>query len=153
MLAQFTYVPILVVALALSPAPTSVYAQEQTIEEPSLYERLGGYDIIAATVDDFLERYDNDPKLVSFLGGINAAESARIRQHFVDYICERTGGPCFYLGRDMVATHEGLKITEPQFETVMQHLANALNHVRVDSREKQELLSILAATKAQMVAH
>jgi hemoglobin len=107
---------------------------------------------IAATVDNFLERYDNDPKLVAFLGGLNAGESARIRQHFVDYICKHTGGPCLYLGRDMTATHEGLAITGAQFEIVMQHLTNALDDLAVAKREKQELLLILRATKSQMVA-
>ncbi len=152
MVRRFIYLPIFGVLLALGLAPTSLNAQQQATEQPSLYKRLGGYDIIAATVDNFLERYDNDPALASFLGGLNAAEEARIRQHFVDYICERTGGPCLYLGRNMTETHEGLKITDSQFEIVAQHLDDALGHVGVEEREKQELLSMLIALRGQIVA-
>jgi hemoglobin len=152
MIARNMGLAILGVGLALNLAPTSLNAQERPGEETSLYKRLGGYDIIAATVDDFLERYDNDPKLIPFLGGINAAEGARIRQRFVDYICARTGGPCLYLGRDMTATHEGLAITDTQFQLVIQHLDSALGHVGVEKGEKQELLSILTALRSQIVA-
>lgn len=152
MLTRFTYTSILALVFTLVLAPASLNAEEQNAAEPSLYKRLGGYDIIAATVDNFLERYDNDPKLVSFLGGLNAAESARIRQHFVDYICENTGGPCLYLGRDMTATHAGLAITSAQFEIVMQHLSGALDFLAVAQPEKQELLSILMAPRSQIVA-
>lgn len=38
-------------------------------------------------------RFGADPQLAPLLGGINAPEGARIRQHFVDFICVRTGGP------------------------------------------------------------
>ena len=152
MLTRFWYPSILALAFALVLAPASLNAEEENAGEPSLYKRLGGYDVIAATVDNFLERYDNDPKLVSFLGGLNAAESARIRQHFVDYICEHTGGPCLYLGRDMTATHVGLAITGAQFEIVMQHLTNAVDDLAVAQPEKQELLLLLRAPKSQIVA-
>ena len=151
MFTRFMVLAILGAGLVLNPAPTPLNAQEQSADERSLYKRLGGYDVIAATVDNFLERYDNDPKLISVLGGLNAAESARIRQHFVDYLCERTDGPCLYLGRDMTATHEGLVITDPLFDLVMQHLDSALDHAGVGSSAKQELLSMLDALRSQIV--
>jgi hemoglobin len=153
MLIRFLYAAILSTALALSLAPISASAQEQSAEQPSLYERLGGYDVIAATVDNFLERFDADPVLVPFLGGVNAAEGARIRQHFVDFICARTGGPCLYLGRDMTETHEGLSIMDAQFESVIEHLTNALDHQGVEDPEKRELLSFLVALRAQIVTN
>ncbi len=137
-------------SLLLGLAPIYLPAEE-TGEDPSLYKRMGGYDVIASSVDDFLERYDNDPELMQFLGGLNAAESARIRQHFVDYLCERTGGPCLYLGRDMVKTHEGLAITGAHYDRVMIHLDGAFTHVGVPVSEKQEMLKMLEALRAQMV--
>jgi hypothetical protein len=36
--------------------------------ERSLYERLGGYDAIAAVADDLLPRFQADPQLGRFLG-------------------------------------------------------------------------------------
>ncbi len=126
-------------------------AAEDVKDDLSLYKRMGGYDVIADSVDNFLERYDNDPELLQFLGGLNAAESARIRQHFVDYLCERTGGPCIYLGRDMVKTHQGLAITDAHYNRVMAHLNQAFSQNRVPLREKEEILAMLEALRPQMI--
>jgi len=141
---------LILIGLSFGFAPASL-AGEGINERPSLYKRLGGYDVIASSVDNFLERYDNDPELRQFLGGLNAAESARVRQHFVDYLCERTGGPCLYLGRDMVKTHEGLSITDSHYDRVMVHLDDAFTHVGIPAVEKQEMLVMLEALRAETV--
>ncbi|MGR8949146.1 MAG: group I truncated hemoglobin [Gammaproteobacteria bacterium] len=137
--------------IALVTLPLGYINAEQMEDGSSLYKRMGGYDVIASCVDNFLERYDNDPELKQFLGGLNAAESARVRQHFVDYLCQRTGGPCLYLGRDMVKTHEGLAITNADYDRVMTHLENAFTEVGVPSGEKQELLMMLESVRAETV--
>ncbi len=138
------------VSLLLGLAPIYLSAEEVG-EDPSLYKRMGGYDVIAYSVDNFLERYDNDPELEQFLGGLNAAESARIRQHFVDYLCQQTGGPCLYLGRDMVKTHEGLAMTDAHYDRVMIHLDGAFTHVGVPASEKHEVLTMLEALRSETV--
>jgi hemoglobin len=92
---------------------------------------LVGYDVIASVVDEFLRRFDADPQLAPFVGGIKAAEGARIRQHLVDFICARTGGPCLYLRREMKSAHEGLKITGFAFDGGIPHFEGAYHHQKV----------------------
>lgn len=117
----------------------------------SLYSRIGGYDVIAGVVDDFLVRFDADPELVPFLGGVNAAAGARIRQHFVDFLCARSGGPCLYNGRDMKDTHAGLPITRQHFDAVIRHFVAALEAKRVAERERTELLAMLESLRPEIV--
>ena len=62
-------------------------------KDKSLYERIGGYDAIAAVTDDFLARLENDDKLGRFFVGISDDSVAKIRQHVVDLVCAKTGGP------------------------------------------------------------
>jgi len=119
---------------------------------PSLYQRLGGYDKIAALVDDFIERFDADPTLAPFLGGLNAAAGARVRQHFVDLICARTGGPCLYTGQTMEATHDGLPITDAHFDSVIRHMEAALELLRTPAGPRDELLELLRAMRPAVVA-
>jgi hemoglobin len=102
-------------------------------------------------IDDFLRRFDADPSLVPFLGGINAVEGARIRQHFVDFICARTGGPCLYNGRDMKSTHEGLPITGAHFASLMRHIGAALEQQGVPAKERRELLALLEPLRDTIV--
>src|SRR5262249_32852804 len=77
----------------------------------SLYARLGGYDAIAAVADDFLGRLATDPQFQKFFVGHSQDSIRRIRQLIVDQLCQVTGGPCAYTGRDMKTAHKGLGIT------------------------------------------
>src|SRR5262250_3277052 len=70
-------------------------------KEKSLYERLGGYDAIAAVVDDFVGRLVTDPRFSKFFVGLSNDSKKRVRQHVVDQFCAAAGGPCVYTGRDM----------------------------------------------------
>ena len=67
-------------------------------EEKSLYYRLGGYDVIAAIVDDRLARMNSDPIFMRFGTGRSLDSRARARQLFVDQVCALAGGPWLILG-------------------------------------------------------
>lgn len=122
-------------------------------QSPSgLYQRVGGYDVIAAVVHDFMGRFAGDPALRPFLGGLNAAAGARVTQNFVDFFCSRSGGPCIYNGRDMGAAHEGLPITGAHFDAVMRHLGDALAAHDVPAAARDEFLALAAALRSEIVA-
>src|SRR5256885_16899012 len=71
----------------------------------SLYTRLGGYDAIAAVVDDLLPRLRSDELLSRFWVSPRSVDTHnRERQLAVDFIAAAAGGPTFYLGRDMKAS-------------------------------------------------
>lgn len=143
---------VLSTALALvAGAPAALSAQDGATGE-TLYHRLGGYDVIAATVDDFFARFGEDPALAPFLGGINAAEGARVRQRFIDFMCARTGGPCLYLGRDMAAAHEGLGITNDHFDRVVTHFRAALQANQVPEGAAAELMAMVEGLRSQIVS-
>jgi hemoglobin len=141
-----------VLALALLVvAAVPLHAQSGEDGDASLYQRIGGYDVIAAVVDDFFARFGEDPELVPFLGGINASEGARIRQRFVDFVCARTGGPCLYLGRDMRTTHDGLPITDTHFDRVMRHMEAAVAAQQMPDGAAGELISMLGALRSEIL--
>jgi len=65
----------------------------------SLYTRLGGYDAIAAVIDDLLPRLHSDPLLARFWTSPRSADTYnRERQLAVDFVAAAAGGPTFYLG-------------------------------------------------------
>jgi hemoglobin len=80
--------------------------------ETSLYQRLGGYDVIAAVVDELFALLRADPRFSRFGMGRSIDSHQRSRQLLVDQICQLAGGPCFYIGRDMKTCHAGLGITD-----------------------------------------
>jgi hemoglobin len=116
-----------------------------------LYKRLGGYDALAAVVDDFLPRLLNDPQLKRFFGGVSTNSASRIRQLVVDQLCAATGGPCVYIGRDMKTAHAGLGISSADWDRSVEHLVATLDKFHVPAREKSEVLAALSGLKPNIV--
>jgi hemoglobin len=118
---------------------------------PSLYTRLGGYDAIAAVSDDFIARLAADKQLARFLVGMSDNSKAHLRQLVVDLLCQATGGPCVYIGRDMKTAHKGLGITGSDWDLSVKALVASLDKFKVPQKEKDELLVIASSLKADIV--
>jgi hemoglobin len=120
-------------------------------KEASLYDRLGGYNAIAAVVDDFIGRLISDKQFQKFFSGFSNDSKKRIRQHFVDQICAATGGPCVYTGRDMKTTHGGLGITEKEWNAANKHLLETLDKFKVGKKEKDDVIAFVGTLKKDIV--
>ena len=141
-------ISLLVAAIGLVAA---AYIQPAIAEDKSLYERLGGYDAIAAVADDFLGRLEKDDKLGRFFQGVSDDSVIRIRQHVVDLVCAQTGGPCKYTGRDMKTSHAGLGITKQDWERSNMRFGETLAKFNVPAKEQKELAGLLAPLEKLIV--
>lgn len=119
--------------------------------EKSLYDRLGGYDALAAVVDDFIGRLVGDKTFERFFAGHSVDSQKRIRQHILDQFCAATGGPCLYLGRDMKTSHAGLGITNAQWDAAATHLVASLDKYKVPEKEKGEVVAFVMTLKKDIV--
>ncbi|HEU4889862.1 MAG TPA: group 1 truncated hemoglobin [Thermoanaerobaculia bacterium] len=119
--------------------------------EQTLYKRLGGYDAIAAVTDDFIGRMATDKALQRFFVGHSKESLGRIRQLVVDQLCAATGGPCIYIGRDMKSSHQGMGITEADWNTAVAHLVATLDKFKVPERERKEVLGAVSGLKNDIV--
>ena len=117
----------------------------------SLYQRLGGYDAIAAATDDLLARLQSDPQLRDYWKGASTNNQRKARQLIVDFMAEAAGGPVYYTGRDMKTSHVGMHIVASDWEAFMRHAAATLDHLAVEDREKAEVLAFFASLKDDVV--
>lgn len=154
----FLFVSVLVLLLVFDGATSAGAAAPQTPAAPAakqaqktLYERLGGYDAIAAVTDDFLGRLVKDPQLARLFVGFSDDSKQRIRQHTVDFLCKATGGPCVYHGRDMKTVHTGVGITESDWQVSVKHLHATLDKFKVPQPERQEVLAAISDLKSDIV--
>ena len=127
-----------------APAPTSP-------AEPSLYDRLGGYDAIAAATHDLMARLFADPQLGVYWKGKGEDGKQRDIQLIITYMVAAAGGPAYYGGRDMKLTHKGLGITEEEWETFIRHAGATLERFAVPAREAQEVLGFFTGLKGDVV--
>lgn len=119
--------------------------------QESLYKRLGGYDAIAAVVDDFVPRLVTDQMLSKYFVGASDESKMRIRQLLVDQICAASGGPCVYIGRTMKQSHKGLGISEAEWNSAAGHLVASLKKFNVPEKEMNDLVAIVVSLKGDIV--
>ena len=139
-------------ALAQAPKNSSLPgSMTNPQEKKSLYTRVGGYDAIAAVVDDFVGRLVADKRLNKFFVGHSEDSLKRIRMHVIDQLCSAAGGPCNYTGRDMRTSHHGLGITNEDWDASVKHLVATLDKFKVPKAEQDELLAVVGTLKKDIV--
>ena len=123
----------------------------QDTTEQSLYQRLGGYDAVAAATDELLRRLQSDPQLRDYWKGASNDNRRKARQQIVDFMVEAAGGPTFYNGRDMQLSHEGMQISESDWDAFMRHARGTLESLDVPAREQDDVLAFFTSLKADIV--
>ena len=126
--------------------------------EPTLYERFRAVDVtgitlqgrsaIGVVVESFVANLVADNRVNERFKG---KPLGKLTSSLADQICEATGGPCSYYGKDMKATHTGMKITEAEWNATVENLVKALDKHKVAEREKKDLLAALGPMKADIV--
>lgn len=116
--------------------------------DPTLYARMGGARVVAAVVDDLIDRSAADPRTARSFKDVKID---RLKEKLREQICSITGGPCAYTGDAMQPVHKGLAIRESEFYTMVQFLRESLEKEGVGEAEKNELLRLLAPMKGDIV--
>ncbi len=138
-------------AVLMAVVALTVSACASAPPEPTLYQRLGGRDALKGVVDDFVANAVADPRVSGRFKELQPAPVAKLQTNLADQICDATGGPCAYLGRDMKATHAGMGITDAEWSATVEDLVKSLNKFKVGAKEQQELLAILGPMKKDIV--
>jgi hemoglobin len=123
------------------------------LAKDSLYQRMGGYDGIAAVTDLFVGKIIQDPSLGRFLKGHSVSSGKQLRQHVIEFICEKSGGPCAYTGRSMLDVHTGLKITEDDWTTSRKLFGDAMAELKVDPELQKDVVGFVDTLKPDIVGH
>src|SRR5688572_13620580 len=146
----------LIIALAFTGAATVTFADTAPKKEApkkdekakSLYDRLGGEKAIAAVIDDFLKNVLADKRINKFFA---KADAKKLTKLLNEQVCEATGGPCKYSGKNMKDAHKGMKVSEADFKALVEDLTKALDKHKVPKKEKDELLGALGGMKGDIV--
>ena len=130
---------------------TTSFAQKT--KEKSLYDRLGGKKSITAVVDEFVGRVAADNRINGYfkVTASNPQRLATFKGNLVDQICQASGGPCKYKGKDMKSAHMGMGISGTDFNALVEDLVGALDKFKVGQTEKDQLLGALGPMKKDIV--
>jgi len=117
----------------------------------TLYERLGGYEAIAAVANDLLPRLRADAQLGRFWAHRGEDGITREKQLLIDFLCASAGGPMYYRGRDMVLTHRGMRISESDWNVFLGHAAATLAKLKVPEAEARDVVAFVQSLKKEIV--
>ncbi len=135
----------------------------------ALFDRLGGSEGLEAIVNDFVPRALQDPRVNWSRKGTRkrirlwrtADESAQwlpsaenvtqLKERIIQFLALVTGGPVHYEGKALKATHDGMRITNPEFDAVIGDMKASLDKLRIPNKEQKELLAVIESTRPQIV--
>jgi hemoglobin len=140
-------------AVASTSSPDKKDKKEKGSKSASLYVRLGEKKAIEAVVDQFISNVASDARINRFFADTasDPKRLAKLRNNLVDQICEASGGPCKYKGKDMKTAHMGMGISAADFGALVEDLVKALDKFNVSETEKNELLGALGPMKGDIV--
>ena len=115
---------------------------------PTLYQRLGGADGIAAIVDDVIDRHAVNPALALRFAGKDLPQIKRLGARLA-YVS--TGGPQACSTHWLRRTYAGLAISELEFHATLEDILAALHAQGVAPAEVNEVVAVLYALQAEAI--
>ncbi|HEX2571637.1 MAG TPA: group 1 truncated hemoglobin [Polyangia bacterium] len=114
----------------------------------SLFERLGGQAAITAVAEDITARIVADNRINQRFAN---TDIPHFKQELADQLCEISGGPCKYTGKDMRTGHAGMNIADDEFKFLVEDIKATLDKFKVGAREQKELLGLLGGMQKDVV--
>jgi hemoglobin len=102
--------------------------------------QLGERDGIADVVEDLLYLIVDDERINHQFKGVDVAQFHR---HLTDQLCELSGGPCQYSGREIREAHAAMNITNTQFNALVENLILAMEANQIPTAAQNRLIKQL----------
>ena len=116
--------------------------------DKTLYESMGGESVLRTAVDHFADNVQTDNR-INFT--FAEADISKFKRLIFEQLCNLSGGPCKYTGRDMRTSHAKLNINNAEFNALAEDLYIALDQAGVPYRLQNKLMAMLAPMQHQIV--
>ena len=117
-------------------------------KDDSLYRNLGQLDGITNIIDIFIYEIGETEQV---LHHFEDTDIDRFREKQIEHLCHLAGGPCEYTGDEMLEVHQGMNITEADFNGITNALIRALDKAGVSIGDRNRLLAIIASMHSEVV--
>ena len=118
------------------------------LADKTLYESMGGEPALRAAMDHFADMVVADDR-INFT--FAEANMVKFKQLLFEQLCNLSGGPCKYTGRDMRTSHAKLKINNAEFNALAEDLYISLGQAGVPYRLQNKLMALLAPMQHEIV--
>jgi hemoglobin len=115
----------------------------------TLYQRLGGAEGMARLVDDVVAAHLVNPIVKTRFE--NVKDLDHLKQMAREFFSAGSGGPEAYTGKDMLAAHKGMNISEQEYLAVMDDIVGAMDKNGLDGDAKKDVIAILYSLKGEII--
>ena len=123
-------------------------AASSTAHATTLFDQLGGEAKLRPAVDELVNIMLDDDR-INFV--FAETDLPKFKGLLYDQLCQLSGGPCQYKGRDMFAAHQKLKVKNAQFNALTEDLYRAMDRVGIAYRVQNKLVAKLAPMQREIV--
>lgn len=137
-----------VIMIALCALLVTACASHTNCRQYSLYSELGGQAKNEEIIDNFIHEIEFNKDIFAFF---KDSDIGRFRAKMLEYVCFVTGGRCKYTGDTMLQVHQGMNITEAQFNLTVDLFINAMDKANIPHPTQNKVLARLAPTRKDMI--
>jgi hemoglobin len=118
------------------------------VRADTIFEQMGGEPVLRSAVAEFAKLVLDDSRINFTFAGTNMDS---FKNRLYSQLCNLSGGGCSYTGRDMRTAHEGLHVSNAQFNALTEDLYKAMDRVGVSYRVQNKLVALLAPMQQDIV--
>jgi hemoglobin len=118
-----------------------------TDKDTTLYDRLGGIDVLRVLVDEWLLELSSDARIGAHFAG---ADIAQLKLRLVERLCVQVEGPCLYRGREMAEAHADLDLEESDLRAFLDALDPAMKRAKIEEAPADELRDVVRALAEEL---
>lgn len=116
--------------------------------DDATYRGLGGEKGIKNIVATLIPLIQADPRIMESFAD---SDMKQVGMHLEEQFCVVSGGPCVYKGKEMSDVHDGLNVTNAQFNALTEDLQVAMERNGVPSNVQNKLVAKLAPMQRAIV--
>ena len=121
--------------------------------EKTLFERIGGKDVLVKFSSKFVDAMAANPKLLAnpkIAEGMKKDQSKH-KTGMAEYLCQISGGPCKYSGPSMKDAHKAAGVTADDWKIMGGLFIKTLREMNVGKNERKELANLVSMSKYDVV--
>jgi hemoglobin len=103
----------------------------------TLFERVGGEQVIGELIHEFYDRVIADPELKPFFRKASMDKLRRMQREFFSAALD---GPITYTGKPLSHVHHGRGITKHHLALYVAHLLDTLRDLNISDQDVQEII-------------
>ncbi|WKJ89966.1 group 1 truncated hemoglobin [Methylomonas montana] len=126
-------------------------SEENEVQGPSLYERIGGEAAVNAAVDVFYGKVLDDYRINRFFERTDMAKQV---EHLKAFMTVAFGGPNNYTGRSLRDGHARLVkmgLNDSHYDAVMEHLGATMQELNVPADLIAEAAALVESVRGEVL--